>query len=164
MPKWAVLGVVVLLSVASADSSPPAAKPPGSSDAGRRPKGYVVSAKDAPRFRQSVAKQKFYTPSQREVDLLEKRMPAFLQSPAAKSLSPSDRLGKKLAFYGRQYVGLVDDQGGKQIWVNLIWLEALDNRPLSSPFEALDGRDLFCRVTFDLKAMQFVNLECNGSA
>jgi len=167
MRALAAFGVLISLSVAWGDASPPSLRAPSAKEpARRRPTGFIVPADRARHFYLDPSeKVRFWTPSQAEVDLLEERLPAFLKPPASKKSGRTDYIAKNLSRYGRQYVGLLDDSGAKRIWVSLIWLDDWNRDQLTKGVIMVsDGGDHYCRVTFELQSRRFEGLECNGVA
>ncbi|MDD5302230.1 MAG: hypothetical protein PHS14_03900 [Elusimicrobia bacterium] len=103
----------------------------------------------------------FWTPTRRQIALLESLLPSYLKSNPPESDTP---VSKPLE-YGRQYVGVTKD-GRKLIFLNAFCTSYTSRRSKKHLQERLvmadDGGSCFFQVYFDPQIQQFLNLEYNG--
>jgi hypothetical protein len=153
----------LLLAACSATAAPTATPPPRpaffSSAAWT---GVIVPAELGDLFYHNLTGQtslRYWTPSQAQIDDLEKALPAYLRDNAPER---SADLWQKVAPYKRQYIGiLLGDQ--QAIYVNAM-CSMDDDRWQSEPVMVMDGGDCFFNVTYNPATAQFSDLSINGDA
>lgn len=152
----------VLLSAATnADTSSPKDKPAK----GSRPVGFIVPAERGREFylQGSSPAEKFWTPTQSDVDRLESLLRDRLKT--EKTRANRVPVWKQLDDYGRQYIGIVEKSGKRKIHTELFRLyDHLREQMTQGPILVKDGGDGFCRITYDVARATFGELSCNGEA
>lgn len=72
---------------------------------------------------------------------------------------------KNLNKYIRQYVGFINTNNEKVIWVNFIWKQAIQKHHLETDIiSSLDGGSYYWNVTVDIKNDGLYNLQINGES
>ncbi|RLD81287.1 MAG: hypothetical protein DRJ10_06365 [Bacteroidetes bacterium] len=72
---------------------------------------------------------------------------------------------KKLKKYIRQYVGFINKDGEKIIWINFIWKDKVDKNKLSQDiYTILDGCSYYWNIKVNLDKQELFDLNINGSA
>ena len=130
-----------------------------------RPNRFIVPAAQGKSFREGYVREEtgYWTPSQRDIDRLERRLATFFveEEQTWSSVYRPPLVGNPvpLSRYARQYVGLILN-GKRFIWVNAFvhrWPEDARVNFLSA-----GGGCAFWRVYYDLKNRSFGRLDCNG--
>lgn len=148
--KWFALFSVLLSTGLS--SVPTAASSVGD------PQGIIFSAEQIKNQKLIEVPGPFWTPSQEQVNTLEKSLPAYLNEQS--KIHPK-LLKIELPKFKRQYFGY-SLNGKKVIYVNA-FCHSFDYWKTTFVF-VFDGGECFFQVTFDPAAGKFVNFSVNGDA
>jgi len=122
------------------------------------PQGIIFSAEQIKGQKFVTAPGPYWTPSQEQIDKLEKKLPAYLKDQA---MSHSKPLKIDLSKYKRQYFGY-SLNGKKVIYINA-FSHSFDNWKNTLVF-VFDGGQSFFQATFDPEANKFVSFSVNGDA
>ncbi len=148
--KWlAVLSALLLASVGSTS-----AKEPGVTD----PQGIIFTAEQIGSQKFVTAPGPYWTPSQEQVDKLEKKLPAYLKDQLK---SHSEPLRIDLSKYKRQYFGY-SLNGKKVIYVNA-FCDYFDYWKTTFVF-VFDGGQCFFQAAYDPETYKFLSFSVNGEA
>lgn len=110
--------------------------------------------------------QRRYTPTKAEIN--EAEMMLRKQIAAANSSKINQGNGcpvihKKLRKYYRQYLGFIDKQGNKVIWINLFWNKDLIAGAGRDIVMMNDGCSYYWSAEVNLTTAQLSNLDINGN-
>lgn len=72
---------------------------------------------------------------------------------------------KNLKKYIRQYVGVINENGDKVLWLNFVWKSGADKKRLSEDIETvLDGCSHYWNIKVDIDKEVVYDLRVNGEA
>ncbi len=148
--KWlVVLSALLLVSFSLASATEP-----GAGD----PQGIIFTAEEIRNQKFVTVPGPYWTPSQEQVDQLEKKLPAYLKGQVK---SHSELLKIDLSKYKRQYFGY-SLNGKKVIYVNA-FCHSFDYWEKTLVF-VFDGGKCFFQATYDPEVGEFLNFSVNGDA
>lgn len=148
--KWLIVLFAFLLSTLKTAS----ATEPRVGD----PEGVIFTAKQIGNQKYVTVPGPYWTPSQEQIDRLEKKLPVYLKG---QSKSYSKPLKIDLSKYRRQYIGY-SLSSNKVIYVNA-FCHSFDYWKKTFVF-VFDGGQCFFQVTFDPETDRFLNFSVNGDA
>lgn len=108
-----------------------------------------------------------FTPSQQEIECVEKLI--FTLMPKEKIAMVNfgkkcPKIVKNLKNYNRQYVGYIDSNGNKIIWINFIWKKDCPDNWERDIILNTDGCSYFWRAKINLKENKLFDFYVNGNA
>jgi hypothetical protein len=71
---------------------------------------------------------------------------------------------KNLSHYSRQYVGYIDQEGAKVIWINFLWSKYNDRDLSKDVIEVHDGCSYYWNIKIDITNNRAYNLDINENA
>jgi len=110
-----------------------------------------------------------YTPSKEDIlnaeNILEEQL-AFLNKKLINQGNGCPIVHKKLKKYKRQYIGLINENGEKVVWINFIWAkkEGVLTKWDKEVIIVLDGCSYYWNVKVNLDKQKLFDLSVNGSA
>ena len=109
-----------------------------------------------------------YTPSKEDVFLVEKLISSNLEKinfPLVNQGGDCPVIHKSLRKYVRQYVGFINKNGEKIIWVNFIWNDkTMKDKASKDIVSILDGCSHFWKINVNLTKEELFDLKINGSS
>jgi len=128
-------------------------------------KGFVFS-KDHFVFMSIEDQIKRYTPSKENIIQLEKLIKINLKEVNTELINQGGDnpiIHKCLKKYLRQYVGFINKNGDKIIWVNFIWYNKTDKVKLAKDIiNVMDGGSYYWNIKVNLSKSQLFELSING--
>lgn len=110
---------------------------------------------------------KRFTPTEADVIQTEKLIKNQINCLNKELLNQSDgcpKIHKNLKKYIRQYVGYIDSDGNKIIWVNFIWKNEVSNEKLKEDFiQVFDGCSHYWNLKVNLQENKIYDLKINGN-
>jgi len=106
-----------------------------------------------------------YTPTNEEIFLAEEILSKNISSANAQLISPTSNpnIHKNLKTYFRQYVGFVDNEGNRIIWINLLWKKDIALHQLKNEIVFVsDGGSYFWNIRVNLDKSLLSDLHVNG--
>lgn len=114
----------------------------------------------------SVENQKSrYTPSESDVRTAEqllKKGIAILNKTHANQIGHCPIIEKNLEKYKRQYVGFINKEGQKILWINFIWNKNLGPQLSEDIISVLDGCSYYWNIKVNISNMALYDLKVNG--
>ncbi|MGC4128047.1 MAG: hypothetical protein QM564_00495 [Bergeyella sp.] len=128
-------------------------------------KGYVFSSSKEITFIDSIEDR--FTPSKQEIEQIEKLVSILI--PQEKRANANfgkkcPKISKNLNNYNRQYVGYIDSDGNKIIWINFIWKKDCPDNWNKDIIIYTDGCSYFWQIKINLKENKFFDFYVNGVA
>lgn len=109
-----------------------------------------------------------FTPSHTEVDLAEKALTKDLEKLNQQYTNQSDTpvIHKKLKKYSRQYLGYIDTNGDRILFINCLWKndDRDENTFLTQWIETKDGCSYYWNIKYNITKNKLFDLTVNGCA
>lgn len=107
-----------------------------------------------------------YTPTKEEIIIAEKILSDNLKC-TNKNLENQNnecpKIHKNLKKYLRQYVGFLDKNGDKVIWVNFIWKNKISEEMIKKDIvQVSDGCSYYWNIQININKKELSNLSVNG--
>jgi len=128
-------------------------------------KGNVFSASKEITFIGGIKSR--FTPTRQEIEQVENLVSKLIpQEKQAKANfgKKCPKISKNLNKYNRQYVGYIDSDGNRIIWINFIWKKDCPANWEKDIILNTDGCSYFWQVKINLKEKKFFDLYVNGIA
>lgn len=110
--------------------------------------------------------KKRYTPTKEDVFLVEKILKDKIKCANVDLLNQSEgcpKIHKKFKNYIRQYVGFINKDGQKVIWINFIWKNNFSNDKVANDIiQVLDGCSYYWNVKVNIDENSLYDLSING--
>lgn len=110
---------------------------------------------------------KRYTPTKEDIFLVEKIIKNKIKCANSDLMNQSNgcpKIHKKLKKYIRQYVGFINNDGQKVIWVNFIWKNNFsDDKVASDIIQVLDGCSYYWNAKINIDDNSVYDLSINGN-
>lgn len=106
-----------------------------------------------------------FTPSVNEIDLAEKILIEQLRGLNQNRFNQGigcPAIDKKLNKYARQYVGYINKEGERIIWINAVWHSKVPDYFEEDVVFILDGCSYYWNIEVNLTIQQASNLQVNG--
>lgn len=110
-----------------------------------------------------------YRPDEKDINAAERLLKENLKSVNTPLINQDSKgcpvIHKNIKKYVRQYVGVINENGDKVLWVNFVWKSDADRKRLSEDIETvLDGCSHYWNVKINIDEEIVYDLRVNGEA
>ncbi|WP_437921619.1 hypothetical protein [Sphingobacterium sp. LRF_L2] len=110
-----------------------------------------------------------YRPDEKDINAAERLLKENLKSVNTPSINQGNKgcpvIHKNLKKYVRQYIGVINENGDKVLWVNFVWKSGADRKRLSEDIETvLDGCSRYWNIKINVDEGILYDLRVNGEA
>ncbi|MDR2204860.1 MAG: hypothetical protein LBE36_01695 [Flavobacteriaceae bacterium] len=128
-------------------------------------KGYVFDKSKEVTFINGVSNR--FTPSKQEIEHIEKIISVSIpkEKKATTNLGKQcPKISKNLKNYNRQYIGYMDINGNRIVWINFIWKKNCPSNWEKDIILNMDGCSYFWQTKINLEDDKIFDLFINGMA
>jgi len=127
-------------------------------------KGYIFDQEYDVTWINGITKNRF-TPTKEEIIKGEEILKENLKAINVNMPNQGDEcpiIHKKIKKYNRQYVGYIDEEGNKIIWVNFIWEKNCPENWNKELVDVFDGCSHYWNIKINLDKESLLDLNVNG--
>lgn len=132
---------------------------------GKNYSGYIFSAEEFALVNIENQSRRF-TPSEDDIVLVEKLIRGkikYINTDKENQSGGCSNIHKKLKKYVRQYVGFINNNNEKVIWINFIWEGKIPNERLSKEVvQIFDGCSFYWNIKVNIEKRDIYDFNVNG--